>query len=162
MGFPLCVTCCFPLAAFGTLSFCLVFVGLTSLCLGVFLLGFILYGTLCASWTCFLFHIGEIFNHNLQKFSHTLSFSLLLGPLLFYCRCIWYCPRGFWDYPQFFFFFILFTLFCSWEVISTILSSSSLICSSASDILLLIPSRAFSISVTVLFVSLCLFFNFIL
>ena len=38
---------------------------------------------------------------------------------------------------------ILLTLFCSSEVISTILSSSSLICSSASDILLLIPSRAF-------------------
>ena len=37
---------------------------------------------------------------------------------------------------------ILFTLFCS-EVIFTILSSSSLICSSASEILLLIPSRVF-------------------
>ena len=49
--------------------------------------------------------------------------------------------------------------FCSSEVISTILSSSSLICSSASDILLLIPSRIFSISVIVLFVSVCLFFN---
>ena len=55
--------------------------------------------------------------------------------------------------------FILFTLFCSSEVISTILSSSSLICS-ASDILLLIPSRVFLISVIVLFVSVCLFFNF--
>ena len=39
--------------------------------------------------------------------------------------------------------FILFTLFCSSEIISTILSSSSLIRSSASDILLLIPSRVF-------------------
>ena len=37
---------------------------------------------------------------------------------------------------------ILFTLFCS-EVIFTILSSSSLICSPASEILLLIPSRVF-------------------
>ena len=55
---------------------------------------------------------------------------------------------------------ILFTLFCSSEVISTILSSSSLIHSSASDILLLIPSRVFLISVTVLFVSVCLFFNY--
>ena len=36
--------------------------------------------------------------------------------------------------------FILFTLFCSSEVISTILSSSSLIHYSTSDILLLIPS----------------------
>ena len=56
--------------------------------------------------------------------------------------------------------FILFTLFCSSEVISTILSSSSLIHSSASDVLLLIPSRIFSISVIVLFVSVCLFFNY--
>ena len=53
--------------------------------------------------------------------------------------------------------FILFTLFCSSEVISTILPSISLIHSSSSDILLLIPSRVFLISVTVLF--LCLFFN---
>ena len=48
---------------------------------------------------------------------------------------------------------ILFTLFCSSEVIFTILPSSSLICSSASDILLLIASRVFLISVIVLFVS---------
>ena len=54
---------------------------------------------------------------------------------------------------------ILFTLFCSSEVISTILSSSSLIHSSASDILLLIPSRVFLISVIVLFGPECLFFN---
>jgi hypothetical protein len=51
MGFPLYVTCCFSLAAFNILSLCLVFVGLISMCLSVFLLGFILYGTLCASYT---------------------------------------------------------------------------------------------------------------
>ena len=51
MGFPLYVTCCFSLAAFNILSLCLVFVSLISMCLGVFLLGFILYRTLCASWT---------------------------------------------------------------------------------------------------------------
>ena len=34
------------LAAFNILSLCLVFVSLISMCLGVFLLGFILYGTL--------------------------------------------------------------------------------------------------------------------
>ena len=49
MGFPFYVTCCFVLAAFNILSSCLVFVSLISMCLGVFLLGFILYGTLCAS-----------------------------------------------------------------------------------------------------------------
>ena len=51
MGFHLYLTCCFSLAAFNILSLCLVFVNLISMCLGVFLLGFILYGTLCASWT---------------------------------------------------------------------------------------------------------------
>ena len=57
--------------------------------------------------------------------------------------------------------FILFALFCSSEIIFTILFSSSLIRSSASiaDILLLIPSRVFLISLIVLFVSVCLFFN---
>ena len=51
VGFPLSVTCCFSLAAFNILSLCLVFVSLISMCLGVFLLGFILYRTFCASWT---------------------------------------------------------------------------------------------------------------
>ena len=55
--------------------------------------------------------------------------------------------------------FILFTLFCSSEVISTILSSSLLI-SSASDILLVIHSRVFLTPVIMLFVSVCLFFNY--
>ena len=51
MGFPLYLTCCFSLDGFNIISLCLVFVSLISMCLGVFLLGFILYGTLCASWT---------------------------------------------------------------------------------------------------------------
>ena len=46
MGFPLRVTYCFSLAAFNILSLRLVFVSLISMCLGVFFLGFILYGTL--------------------------------------------------------------------------------------------------------------------
>ena len=49
--FPLYVTCCFSLAAFNILSLCLVFVTLITMCLGVFILGFILHGTFCASWT---------------------------------------------------------------------------------------------------------------
>ena len=50
-GFPLYVACCFSLAAFNILYLCLVFVTLFSMCLGVFHFGFILYGTLCISWT---------------------------------------------------------------------------------------------------------------
>ena len=51
MGIPLCVICCFSLAAFNMFSLYLIFDGLINMCLGVFVLGFILYGTLCASWT---------------------------------------------------------------------------------------------------------------
>ena len=90
MGFPLYVTCCFSLAAFNILSLCLVFVSLISVCLGMFLLGCILYWTLCASWTCvaciglfvplgldyFLFHVGEIFSSNLFK-NFLISFLFL-------------------------------------------------------------------------------------
>ena len=66
MRFPLNFTCCFSLAAFNIRSLCLVFVCFISMCFGVFLLGFILYGTLCASWTrgyC-VFHAAKIFNYN--------------------------------------------------------------------------------------------------
>ena len=52
MGIPLCVICCFSLAAFNVCSSCLIFVNLINMCLGVlFHLGFILFGTLCVSWT---------------------------------------------------------------------------------------------------------------
>ena len=97
----------------------------------------------------FLFHVAEIFNYNL--------FKNFLMPFLFLFL--------FWDpynsnigafdiVPEvsdtILSSFHSFYLFCSSEVISTILSSSSLIHSSASDILLLIPSRVFLISVIVL------------
>ena len=51
MGFPLYFACCFSLAAFNILSLCLDFVNLINMCLGVFHLGFILFGTLWVSWT---------------------------------------------------------------------------------------------------------------
>ena len=51
MWFPLYATYCFFLAAFNILSLFLIFAGLISMCLSMFFLGFILYGTLCASWT---------------------------------------------------------------------------------------------------------------
>ena len=51
MGIPLCVICCFSLAAFNICSLCLIFVNLINICLEVFHLGFILFGTLWVSWT---------------------------------------------------------------------------------------------------------------
>ena len=51
MGIPLYDICCFSLAAFNIFSLYLIFDSLISMCFGVFLLGFIVYGTLCGSWT---------------------------------------------------------------------------------------------------------------
>jgi len=47
----LCVICCFYLATFNICSLCLIFVNLITMYLGVFHLGFILFGTLWVSWT---------------------------------------------------------------------------------------------------------------
>ena len=52
MEIPLYVICCFSLAAFNICSLCLIFVNLINMCLGVFHLGFILFGTRWVSWTC--------------------------------------------------------------------------------------------------------------
>ena len=85
MGFPLYVTFCFSLAVFNILSLCFIFVSLISMCLGMFLLGFILYGTVCTSWTWLTIYFSMLRKFStiiLSKFSRTLSFSLLLlGPL---------------------------------------------------------------------------------
>ena len=104
----------------------------------------------------FLSHVREVFDYNLCKY--------FLRPFLFLFF--------FWDpynsnVHEFMLsqrslrlssiLFILFSLFCSPAVNSTILSSSSHICFSASVILLLVPSRVFLISVIVLFVTACLF-----
>ena len=69
MGFPLYVTCCFSLAVFNMCSLCLVFVSLISMCLGVFLLGFTLYGNLCLLDLIdyFVFLVGKMFKYNLFK-----------------------------------------------------------------------------------------------
>ena len=98
----------------------------------------------------------------LEKFSTVISSKIFSYPLFFWDPCN--SNVGTFDIvPEVSesvlssfhsFYFILLS-----EIISTILSSSSLICSSASDILLFIPSIVFLISVIVLFVSACLFFN---
>ena len=144
MGFPLYVTCCFSLVAFNSLSLCLVFVSLISMCLGMFLLGFILYVTLCASWTWLTVSFSSV-----GKFSTIISSKIFSYPFSFYSSgtpiirmlvCLTWSQKSLRLSSAL---FILFTLFCSSEDISAILSFSSLIFSSASDILLLIPSRVF-------------------
>ena len=89
MGIPLCVICCFYLAAFNFCSLCLIFINLTNMCPGVFYLGFILFGTLWVSWAWVVISFPI-----LGKFSTIISSSifswpsfclLLLGLLWFEC-----------------------------------------------------------------------------
>ena len=144
------------------LSLCLAFVSWISKCLGMFLLGFILYQTLCASWTWLAIYFSmlgtfsTIFsskNFSYLFFSSSSSSRTLIIRML--VHLIW--SQGSLRLSSAL--FVLFTLFFSSQVVSTIWSSSLLIHSSPSDNLLLIPSRVFLISVFVLFVSECLFFN---
>ena len=51
MGITLYVICCSSLVAFNIFSLYLIFDSLISMFLGMLLLVFILYGTLCTSWT---------------------------------------------------------------------------------------------------------------
>ena len=75
MGVPLYVICYFSLVAFNDFSLSLIFVDLITMCLGVFLLGFILPGTLCTSWTWMAISFPT-----LGKFSTIISSSIFLGP----------------------------------------------------------------------------------
>ena len=142
MRFPLYVTCCFSLAAFNILSLYLVFVSLIRMSWHVSPWVYPVWDSFCLLDLIgnFLRHVGEIFNYNLFK-DFVIPFLFLLfltgTPETQMLVCL-ILSRGLCDCPQF-----LFTLFCSSEVISTILSSSSLIRSSASDILLLILPEYF-------------------
>ena len=72
MGTPLCVICCFSLVAFNICSLCLIFVNLINMCLGVFCLGFILFGTLWA-WTWVI--ISTIISSSIFSWSFFFSSS---------------------------------------------------------------------------------------
>ena len=75
MGIPLCVICCFSLAAFNICSLCLIFVNLINMCLEVFHLGFSLFGTLWVSWTWVTISFPI-----LGKFSTIISSSIFSWP----------------------------------------------------------------------------------
>ena len=70
MGIPLCVICCFSFPAFNICSLCLILIILNNMCLGVFHLGFILFGTLSFLdlGGYFLPHFREVFNYYLLKY----------------------------------------------------------------------------------------------
>ena len=79
IGIPLCVICCFSLGAFNICSLCLIFVNLINMCLGVFRLGFILFGTLCVSWTWVIISFPILW-----KFSTIISSSIFSWPFFLF------------------------------------------------------------------------------
>ena len=119
MGFPLYVTCCFSLAAFNILSSCLVFFSLLRCVLGVSPWVYPIWDSLCFLDLIdyFLFHVGEIFNY--------CFFKIFLIPflLLFFFWDTYNLNVGVFILSQMSLrlssvLLILFTLFCSSEVIS--------------------------------------------
>ena len=121
------------------------------MCLCVFLLGFILPGTLCFRDLVdyFLSHVREVLSYYLFKYflRSFLSLFSFWDPYNENVGAFNVIPEVCWAV---FMLFILFYMFCFVAVISTLQSSRSFICSSASVMMLLIPS-------SVLFI--CLFFN---
>ena len=121
MGIPLCVIYYFSLAAFNICSLCLIFVNLINMCLGVFHLGFILFGTLWVSWTwviisfLILGKFSTIISSSIFSWSFFLSSSsgtpiiLMLGHLTLSQRSLRLSP----------FLLILFSFFLSASFIST-------------------------------------------
>jgi len=158
MEFPLYVTCCFSLAAFNILSLCLIFFSLISMCLSMFVLVFILYWTLCTSWTwltiSFLM-LWTFLNVVSQKCSQTLflsffwdAYNLNVGAFNITLEVSETMLNAF----HLFSFILLFSSYFHHAIFQL---PYPLFCLS---FLLLIPSRVFLISLIVLFVSVCLFF----
>ena len=104
MGIPLCVICCFSLAAFNICSLCLIFVNLNNMCLGVFCLGFILFGTLWVFWTWVTIYFPILGKCSTIISSSIFSWSFFLSsgtPMIRMLR-VWHCPKGLWGCPHFF------------------------------------------------------------
>ena len=100
----------------------------------------------------FLSHVRKVFNYNLFRYFLRLSFSSSETTIIWMVVCLMLSLRSL--RLLLYFFFIVFSLFCSTAEIPTILFSRSLIYS-ASVIFLLIPSCGIFISVIVLFICVC-------
>ena len=156
MGIPLCVICCFSLAAFNVCSLLIWLICV----LGCFALGLSCLGLsgFLDLGGYFLPHFRKVFNYYLLKY------FLMAFLFVFFFWDSYDSNVGAFDIvPEvsevvLFSFNSFFPLSASF--ISTILCSTSLILSSASVILLLVPYRVFLISVIALFIIDWLFFYF--
>ena len=81
-GIPFYIICHFSLAAFNNFSLSLIFVNLITICLDVFLLVFILSGTLCTSWSWV-----PISFPMLGKFSTIISSNIFSSPFSLSSPC---------------------------------------------------------------------------
>ena len=111
-----CYLLLFP-CCFNILSLCLVFVSLISMCVGVFLLEFILYGTLCTYWTWLIISFSMLGKFSTiissKLFSYPFFFSYSSGtPIIWMLVCLILSQRSLRLSSVL---FILFTLFCSWS-----------------------------------------------
>ena len=140
--------------AFHIFSLSSIFFSLINICLIMFLLGFIMPGTLhfLDSSDCFLLHVREVFSYNFLKY------FLRPFPFLFFFWDLYNANDGAFNIvPEIsetvlISFLFYFSLFCYVTVISITVSFSSLLHSSASVILLLILSSLFFILVIMLFI----------
>ena len=125
MGIPLCVICGFPLVAFNIYSLCLIFVNLINLCLGVFCLGFILFGTLWVSWTWVIISFPILGKFSTIISSSIFSWSFFLSsssgtPMI---QILWRLILSWRSLRLSSFLLIRFSFVLSDSLISTILSS---------------------------------------
>ena len=101
MGIPLCVICCFSLAAFNICTLCLIFINLINMCLVVFHLGFILFWTLSVSWTWVVtsFYIlakfSIIISSNIFSWHFFSSYSYG-SPMIRMLRCLTWFLLSLW------------------------------------------------------------------
>ena len=79
MDIPLYVICCFSITAFNIFSLYLIFDSVINMWLGVFLLAFILYRTLCTSWTWLTISFSI-----LGKFSTIISSNIFSVPFFLF------------------------------------------------------------------------------
>ena len=118
--------CYLSLAAFNICSLCLIFVNLINMCLWVFCLGFILFGTLWFSWTWVIIScpiLGKISTIISSIFSWSFFLSSSSGtPMIQMLGHLTLSQRSLRLSS---FLLILFSFFLSVSFISTLLSSTS-------------------------------------
>src|SRR5574337_1254940 len=124
------------------------------MCLGVFLLGFILFGTLWVSWTWVIISFLILEKCSTIISSSIFSWSFFLSsssgtPMI---RMLEHLILSWRSLRLSSFLLIRFSFILSDSFISTILSSNSLILSSASVSLLFVASRVFLLAFIALFI----------